>query len=48
VERDLGKGVDPYQGQSLNQWINPAAFTDPPNAIGRFGDSQSGAVQACY
>ena len=46
-------GVDPYAGRSLNQWINPAAFADPcavcgidgnPAAIGRFGDSLSGAV----
>jgi hypothetical protein len=41
---DTVKGADPYAGQSLNQWINPAAFVDPPNAIGRFGDSQNGAV----
>jgi len=42
---DTVKGVNPYQGQSLYQWINPNAFVDPPNNIGRFGDSQSGAVQ---
>jgi len=41
---DTVPGVNPYQGQSLNQWINPAAFVDPPNNIGRFGDSLSGAV----
>lgn len=42
---DTVKGVNPYQGQSIFQWINPNAFVDPPNNIGRFGDSQSGAVQ---
>lgn len=41
---DTVKGVNPYAGQSLNQWINPAAFADPPDAIGRFGDSQNGSV----
>ena len=41
---DTVKGVDPYAGQSLNQWINPNAFVDPANNIGRFGDSQNGAV----
>jgi len=42
---DTVPGVNPYQGQSIYQWINPNAFVDPPNNIGRFGDSQSGAVQ---
>ena len=42
---DTVPGVNPYQGQSLYQWINPNAFVDPPNNIGRWGDSQSGAVQ---
>ncbi len=42
---DTVKGVSPYQGQSLSQWINPNAFVDPANNIGRWGDSQSGAVQ---
>ncbi len=41
---DTVKGVSPYAGQSLNQWINPAAFADPSNNIGRFGDSQNGSV----
>ncbi len=41
---DTVKGANPYAGQSLNLWINPAAFVDPSNAIGRFGDSQNGAV----
>jgi hypothetical protein len=53
---DTVPGVNPYAGQSINQWINPNAFADPcatlcqtlPNgvttAIGRWGDSQSGAV----
>jgi hypothetical protein len=51
---DAVKGVSPTAGQSLTQWINPAAFVDPcaacgangnPPAIGRFGDSLAGAVQ---
>ncbi len=42
---DTVKGVSPYQGQSIQQWINPAAFADPPNNIGRFGDAQNGSVQ---
>ena len=42
---DTVKGVNPYQGQSIQQWINPAAFSDPANNIGRYGDSQNGAVQ---
>jgi hypothetical protein len=41
---DTVKGVSPYAGQSLNQWINPAAFATPPNNIGRYADSQVGAV----
>ncbi len=50
---DTVPGVSPYAGQSLSQWINPNAFADPcalcgidgnPPAIGRFGDSQEGAV----
>jgi hypothetical protein len=41
---DTVRGADPYAGQSINQWINPTAFADPPNNIGRFGDSQQGAV----
>jgi hypothetical protein len=41
---DTVPGVSPYTGQSLNQWINPAAFATPANNIGRFGDSPVGAV----
>jgi hypothetical protein len=41
---DTVPGVNPYAGQSLNQWINPNAFVDPANNIGRFGDSQQGSV----
>ena len=41
---DTVKGVGPYTGQSINQWINPAAFADPGTAIGRFGDSSAGNV----
>ncbi len=42
---DTVKGISPTAGQSLNQWVNPNAFVDPPNAIGRFGDSQNGDVE---
>jgi hypothetical protein len=52
---DTVPGVNPYAGQSINQWINPNAFADPcancqtlPNgvttAIGRFGDESSGSI----
>ncbi len=41
---DTVSGVSPYLGQLINQWINPSAFVDPANNIGRFGDSQAGAV----
>jgi Carboxypeptidase regulatory-like domain/TonB-dependent Receptor Plug Domain/TonB dependent receptor len=39
---DTVPGVNPYEGQSINQWINPNAFAAPQNAIGRFGDSTNG------
>ncbi len=41
---DTVSGTSPYAGQSINQWINPAAFTNPGNAIGRFGDASAGDV----
>ncbi len=41
---DTVQGVNPYGGQSINQWINPNAYVDPANNIGRFGDSTSGSV----
>jgi hypothetical protein len=41
---DTVSGVSPYTGQSLAQWINPAAFSAPANAIGRFGDASAGDV----
>jgi len=41
---DTVPGVSPTAGQSIGQWINPAAFTSPANAIGRFGDSSAGNV----
>jgi hypothetical protein len=41
---DTVAGVNPYAGQSVNQWINPAAFTDPGDAIGRFGNASAGGV----
>jgi hypothetical protein len=42
---DKVPGVNPYAGQSINQWINPAAFVDPNNNIGRFGDTSNGNLQ---
>ena len=41
---DTVSGVSPTAGQSIGQWINPAAFTSPPSAIGRFGDASAGSV----
>ena len=41
---DRASGVSPYAGQSIAQWINPAAYADPGNNIGRFGDSSQGDV----
>jgi len=41
---DTVTGVNPYAGQSLATWVNPAAFTDPGNNIGRFGDASQGDV----
>jgi hypothetical protein len=41
---DTVSGSNPYQGQSIGQWINPNAFADPGNNIGRFGDSTAGSV----
>jgi hypothetical protein len=41
---DTVAGVNPYAGQSIYQWINPNAFADPGNAIGRFGDASAGDV----
>ncbi len=41
---DTVPGVNPYAGQNINQWINPAAFTDPGNNIGRFGNASQGDV----
>ena len=41
---DVVPGAHFYTGQSINQWINPAAFVDPGSAIGRFGDASAGDV----
>jgi hypothetical protein len=41
---DTVPGVNRYAGQNLAQWINPNAFVDPADNIGRFGDSQQGSV----
>ncbi len=41
---DTVSGVSPYANQSIAQWINPAAFAQPAQNIGRFGDSSVGNV----
>ncbi len=41
---DTVAGVGPYSGQSISQWINPNAFVDPADNIGRFGDSGAGSI----
>ena len=41
---DTVTGANPYAGRSISQWINPAAFADPGNNIGRFGDASQGDV----
>ncbi len=41
---DIASGTSPYAGQSIAQWINPSAFADPGNNIGRFGNSSQGNV----
>lgn len=42
---DTVSGVSPTAGQSISQWVNPAAFAIPKNNIGRFADSAVGAVE---
>ena len=37
-------GVSPSAGRSIDQWVNPAAYVDPANNIGRFGDAGQGDV----
>ena len=41
---DAVSGVNPYAGKSISQWVNAAAFADPGDAIGRFGDASQGDV----
>lgn len=41
---DRVAGVSPYAGQSINEWINQAAYADPGDNIGRFGDAAQGDV----
>lgn len=41
---DTVPGVSPYANQSINAWINEAAFADPGDNIGRFGDAGQGSV----
>jgi hypothetical protein len=43
---DIVSGQSLYPAsQSINEWLNPAAFAVPPNNIGRFPDSQVGVAQ---
>jgi hypothetical protein len=44
ADADRVAGVSPYAGQSLHQWINPVAYADPGDNIGRFGDAAQGDV----
>ncbi|HXZ42753.1 MAG TPA: carboxypeptidase-like regulatory domain-containing protein [Terriglobales bacterium] len=42
---DIVPGVPKYPAhQTVNAWVNPAAFAIPANNIGRMGDSQVGSV----
>jgi hypothetical protein len=41
---DRVSGVSPYAGQSINQWINEAAYADPGDNVGRFGNASQGDV----
>jgi hypothetical protein len=44
---DIVSGVSVIpQHQSINQWVNPAAFAIPADNIGRFGNSPVGAIVA--
>jgi carboxypeptidase family protein len=44
---DIVPGVPVYPtNRSINQWVNPAAFSVPPDNIGRFGTSPVGPVVA--
>ena len=42
---DVVAGSNPTAGQSLSQWVNPAAFAIPADNIGHFGTSGVGYVQ---
>jgi hypothetical protein len=43
---DIVSGTSVYPAnQSINQWLNPAAFAVPPNNIGRFPTSSVGIAQ---
>jgi hypothetical protein len=41
---DAVAGASPTAGQSLAQWVNPAAFAIPADNIGRFGTASVGSV----
>jgi hypothetical protein len=43
---DVVSGQSPYaSNQTLNNWLNPAAFAVPPNNIGRWGNAPVGGFQ---
>jgi Carboxypeptidase regulatory-like domain len=41
---DRVSGVSPYAGQSIDTWINQAAYADPGDNVGRFGNAAQGDV----
>jgi len=41
---DRVSGVSSTAGQSIQAWVNPAAYTDPGDNIGRFGNASQGDV----
>ncbi|MEO8661241.1 MAG: carboxypeptidase regulatory-like domain-containing protein [Bryobacteraceae bacterium] len=41
---DRAAGVSPSAGRSIDAWVNQAAYADPDNDIGRFGNAGQGDV----
>jgi hypothetical protein len=42
---DVVPGVSPYRGgKTVAQWINPAAFVNPPDNVARIGTSNEGSL----